>query len=164
MKVKELLRHPLVYAFVAAVLGAVFVYASYDKILKPADFARIVYHYRILGPGARLGYVTPNLWAVTLPWIEAVTGLLLIFGVWRREAALVAGTLLVAFIVAVSYALALGIDLANCGCFSTTGEGRGLGWRLIAGDLALLGMAAYVAWGGPKPAPTVATGASTAAA
>ena len=151
MKVKELLRHPFVYAFVAAVLGAIFLYASYDKILKPADFARIVYHYRLLGPSASLGYVTPNVWAVTLPWIEAVTGLLLLVGVWRREAALVAGTLLVAFIVAVSYALAQGIDLANCGCFKSTGEGRGLGWRLIAGDLALLVMAAYVAFGKPAP-------------
>jgi putative oxidoreductase len=152
-----------VYAFVAAVLGAIFVYASYDKILKPADFARIVYHYRLLGPSARLGYVTPNVWAVTLPWIELVTGLLLIFGVWRREAALVAGALLVAFMAAVSYALAQGIDLANCGCFSSTGEGRGLGWRLLAGDLALLVMAAYVAWGGPKAAAAPAQ-ASTAAA
>ena len=158
MRVKGILRHPLVYAFVAAVLGAIFLYASYDKILKPADFARIVYHYRLLGPSASLGYVTPNVWAVTLPWIEAVTGLLLIVGVWRREAALVAGTLLIAFIVAVSYALALDIDLANCGCFSSTGEGRGLGWRLILGDLALLAMAAYVAWGGPKATPVPETG------
>ena len=155
MTLKALLRQPLVYAFVAAALGAVFVYASYDKILRPAEFARIVYHYRLLGPNATLGYVTPNVWAVTLPWIEAVTGLLLILGVWRREAAVVAGGLLVAFIVAVSYALVQGIDLANCGCFSSTGAGRGLGWRLIAGDLALLVMSAYVALGGPKmpPAP-----------
>ena len=143
-------RHPLVYAFVAAALGAVFLYASYDKILRPAEFARIVYHYRLLGPSARLGYVPPNLWAVVLPWIEAVTGLCLVMGFWRREAALVAGFLLIAFMAAVGYALAQGIDLANCGCFSVSGAGRGLGWRLLAGDAALLAVALYVAAGGPK--------------
>jgi uncharacterized membrane protein YphA (DoxX/SURF4 family) len=154
---RAVLRHPLVYAFVAAALGAVFLYASYDKILRPAEFARIVYHYRLLGPGARLGYVPPNLWAVTLPWIEAVTGLCLVTGLWRREAAIVAGGLLVVFVAAVGYALSQGIDLANCGCFSVSGAGRGLGWRLIAGDLALLAVAAYVVVGGPKLAknPTV---------
>lgn len=145
---KALLRHPLVHAFVAAALGAVFLYASYDKILRPAEFARIVYHYRLLGPSARLGYVTPNLWAVTLPWIEAVIGLCLVVGAWRREAALVAGGLLMVFLVAVGYALAQGIDLANCGCFSVSGAGRGLGWRLITGDLGLLAAAAYVLFGG----------------
>ncbi|MGH9887052.1 MAG: MauE/DoxX family redox-associated membrane protein [bacterium] len=146
------LRHPLVYAFVAAALGAVFLYASYDKILHPAEFARIVYHYRLLGPSARLGYVPPNLWAVTLPWIEAVTGLCLVTGLWRREAAIVTGGLLVVFVAAVGYALSQGIDLANCGCFSVSGAGRGLGWRLIAGDLALLAVAAYVVVGGPTVA------------
>ena len=150
---RTLFRHPLVHAFVAALLGAVFLYASYDKILRPAEFARIVYHYRLLGPSARLGYVPPNLWAVTLPWIEAVTGLCLVVGLWRRDAALVAGGLLVVFLAAVGYALAQGIDLANCGCFSVSGAGRGLGWRLLAGDLALLAAAVYVVVGGPTAMP-----------
>jgi uncharacterized membrane protein YphA (DoxX/SURF4 family) len=148
--VRAILRHPLVYAFAAAALGAVFLYASYDKILRPAEVARIVYHYRLLGPSARLGYIPPNVWAVTLPWIEAVTGLCLVTGVWRREAAIVADGLLLLFVAAVAYALSQGIDLANCGCFSVTGAGRGLGWRLIAGDLALLVLAAYVSMGGPE--------------
>ena len=149
---KAILRHPLVYASVAAALGAVFLYASYDKILRPAEFARIVYHYRLLGPSARFGYAPPNVWAVTLPWIEAVTGLCLVLGLWRREAAIVTSVLLVLFVAAVGHALSQGIDLANCGCFSVSGAGRGLGWRLIAGDVALLGVAVYVVLGGPKEA------------
>ena len=42
-------------------LGAVFVYASLDKIAQPVDFARIVYHYRLVGPSGPVGPVPANL-------------------------------------------------------------------------------------------------------
>lgn len=126
------LRHPALHWAIAVVVGGLFVYASLDKIAKPADFARIVYHYRILGP-------LPSNWlAVTLPWVELVAGLLMISGIWRREGALVVGMLLVVFMGAVGWALHMGIDIENCGCFSVSGEGRSAGWQLLAGDAAML--------------------------
>ena len=64
------LRHPAVYWAVALLLGAVFVYASLEKISQPKQFAKIVYRYHLLGPDARLGVVPANALAVTLPWIE----------------------------------------------------------------------------------------------
>jgi putative oxidoreductase len=137
-------RHPALYWIVAIALGGVFVYASLDKIAHPLEFAKIVYRYRLAGPTALLGVVPANTWAVVLPWIEAVTGVLLITGVWRREAAAVAGGLLVVFLVSVGYVLWQGIDVAHCGCFTVNGEGRGAGWTLIASDLALLAAAVYV--------------------
>ena len=141
------LRHPLVQWALGAALGAVFIYASWDKIAKPGEFARIVYHYQLIGPSQALGYVPANLLAVTLPWIELLTGALLVVGLWRREAAAVAALMLVSFIVAVSWALANGIDIANCGCFTVGGsaDGRALGWKLLAGDLALLAVATFLA-------------------
>lgn len=151
---KALLRHPWVYAAAAIVLGAVFLYACYEKIWLPAEFARIVYRYSLVGPSARLGYVPANLLAVVLPWVELVTGVLLVASVWRREAALVAGGMLVMFVIAVSYALAQGIDIANCGCFSvkaSAGDSRTVGLKLIVQDLALLVLAAYVALVEPTP-------------
>lgn len=136
----SLLRHPWVHRAGGLLLAAVFLYACWDKIAHPVEFAKIVYHYRIIGPDARIGFLPANLLAATLPWIEAVAGVLLLLNVWRREAAAVCALMLVAFLVAVSYALAHGIDLANCGCFSVQpGEdGRALGWKLLAGDTALL--------------------------
>ena len=125
------LRHPALHWVLAIGLGAVFIYASLEKIAEPREFARIVYHYRLIGPSAALGFIPANTLAVTLPWIEALTGLLLIVGAWRREAALTAGLMLVTFLVAVGYALAQGIDIANCGCFSVSGEGRAAGMKLI---------------------------------
>ncbi len=126
-------------------LGAVFIYASVEKIWKPADFARIVYHYQLIGPGREVGPLPANLLAVTLPWIELLVGLLLASGLWRREAAAVAALMLVVFLGAVGSALWRGIDIENCGCFSVSGKGRQAGIQLIAGDLALLGAAVVLA-------------------
>ena len=134
----RLLRSPWVQRAAAALLGAVFVYASLDKIAHPSEFARIVYHYRLAGPSASLPPLIANLVAVMLPWVELVTGGLLLVGVWRREAAALATLLLVAFIASVGIALYRGIDIENCGCFTVTGKGRQAGLQLIAGDLALL--------------------------
>ena len=140
----RVLRHPALYWTVSIVLGALFVYASLDKILHPRDFARIVYRYRLLGPSAAIGVVVPNLLAVTLPWIEAVAGMLLIAGLWRREAAGVTAALLVVFLGAVSYVLVEGIDVEHCGCFSVKGTGRSAGLALLAEDVAMLAGALYV--------------------
>lgn len=148
----KLFRDPRLHVLVGWALGGLFLYAAYDKILHPADFARIVYHYQLVGPSQWVGPWAANLLAVTLPWIEVVLGLALVTGVWRREAAAVTGALLVVFVVAVSAALARGIDLENCGCFSVGGEGRAAGIKLILGDLALLAGAALLAFVRPSTA------------
>ena len=138
------------------VLAGVFLYAAWDKVLHPAEFARIVYRYQVIGPSAALGVRPANLLAVTLPWIEVLIGLLLLSGVWRREAALLAGGLLLGFVAGVASALYRGIDLQNCGCFSVSGAGRSAGLGLIVGDLLLLGLCVLVA--GTKPAQPVPSG------
>lgn len=137
---------PAVEWTLGILLGAVFVYASADKILQPIEFAKIVYHYRLIGPSQEIGPLPANLVAVTLPWIELVVGVLLASGLWRREAAAVAAAMLLAFLIAVSAALFRGIDLENCGCFSVgAGGGRNVGLQLIVGDLLLLGAALILA-------------------
>lgn len=153
------LRHPFLHRAAGIVLGGVFLYASLDKIAQPGEFARIVYHYQVIGPSARLGYVPANLLAVALPWTEAVAGLLLIAGVWRREAAAVVSMLLVTFLVAVGSALYRSIDIENCGCFTVEGAGRQAGLWLLVGDAALLAVALFLA---ATPARAEAVRAETA--
>ncbi len=138
----ELLRSPRLHLLLRALLGLVFVYASLDKIADPAGFARIVYQWQILNP------VASNVVAVTLPWIELVAGLLLIVGVWKRDAAAVVAVMLVVFIVAAALVLARGVDVDNCGCTSVAAAGttpswppewmRGVGWYLVTRNLGLL--------------------------
>ena len=135
---KALLRHPVLHWVLALAVGGVFLYACWDKILEPRKFAAIVYQYQVIGPSARAGFLPANLLAVTLPWVELVTGLLLVTGLWRREAAAVAGGMLVMFLAAIGIATAQGVDVANCGCFSVGEHGRTPGWMLVLQDLALL--------------------------
>jgi hypothetical protein len=133
----------------AFALGAIFLYAAVPKIREPREFARIVYHYRLVGPSRTLSPALANVFSVTLPWIEAAVGLALVVGVWRREAALLTAALLVMFLAGVGWALAHGIDVENCGCFSVSGAGRAAGWKLIAGDSMMLAVALWLAWAKP---------------
>jgi uncharacterized membrane protein YphA (DoxX/SURF4 family) len=144
--VKALLRHPALHWALALLVGGVFLYACWDKILEPRKFAAIVYQYQVIGPSARLGFLPANLLAVTLPWVELVVGLLLVTGLWRREAAAVAGGMLVVFLAAIGIATAQGVDVANCGCFSVGEHGRTPGWMLVLQDLALLAGCAVLAF------------------
>lgn len=141
----NILRAPWPHRVLAAGLGAVFVYASLDKIAHPPDFARIIYHYQLVGPSATIPPLVPNLLAVVLPWVELLAGGLLIAGVWRREAAGVTAVLLLVFVASVGLAMQRGIDIENCGCFSVTSAGRRAGLGLILGDLGLLGVAVWLA-------------------
>ena len=154
-KALNFLRSAAFRYLVGAVLGAIFVYASLDKIWKPAEFARIVYHYQLIGPSPALPPLVPNVFAVVLPWLELVAGLCLIANVWRREAAAVLAALLVIFLAAVSHALYRGIDIANCGCFSVSESGRHAGMLLLAQDAAMLLAALFMAWCGDRAKGTV---------
>ena len=79
--VRGLLCHPHVGLLARLVVGAVFVYASLDKIAHPELFARSVMDYRVLP----LSLVIPM--AILLPWTELLAGALLILGWMRRGSA-----------------------------------------------------------------------------
>ena len=124
-------------------LGAVFVAAALPKIADPPAFAHMIYNYRLM-PGALV-----NGLALVMPWIELVVGILLILGVWRREAALVAALLLVVFLGAIGWNLARGHAI-DCGCFDVRSAGKtpdqqlsDMKWVLLR-DVLLLLLAAQV--------------------
>ena len=124
-------------------LGAVFVAAALPKIADPPAFAHMIYNYRLM-PGALV-----NGLALVMPWIELVAGILLILGVWRREAALVAALLLVVFLGAIGWNLARGHAI-DCGCFDVRSAGKtpdqqlsDMKWVLLR-DVLLLLLAAQV--------------------
>jgi uncharacterized membrane protein YphA (DoxX/SURF4 family) len=94
-------------------LGGVFVYASFDKVLHPSAFAEAVYNYQIL-PDALL-----NLTAILLPWLELCVGLFLILGLCIRGAAFTCSALLTLFFTALSFDFARGLDI-DCGCFAAS--------------------------------------------
>jgi uncharacterized membrane protein YphA (DoxX/SURF4 family) len=144
------LRHPLLQFAIRLGLGGLFLYASLDKIANPAAFAKIVYQWQVLSP------VPANFLAVTLPWVEALAGVLLIAGLWKREAAAVIGLLLVMFLLAAGSVLARGIDVENCGCTSVAKKEEkswtsGVGAFLVTRNLLLLAGALVIAFVPPRP-------------
>jgi uncharacterized membrane protein YphA (DoxX/SURF4 family) len=78
---------------------------------------------------------------LTLPWVELAAGLLLVLGLFRRAAALVAAVMLAGFILLVAVTMVRGLDL-SCGCFGSL-SGK-VGWTLLIQDILLLVMAASV--------------------
>jgi len=116
------------------ILGVLFIYASIDKIIQPADFAEAVYNYQIL-PGFLI-----NLTAVILPWLELILGLLLIIGLFQEGSVLIVTGLLVVFLGAMIFNLARGLGV-YCGCFSATMDGTDnapMAWYVFRDGLFLL--------------------------
>jgi uncharacterized membrane protein YphA (DoxX/SURF4 family) len=125
------------YHIFRLLLGLVFVYASYDKILHPQAFALAVYNYQIM-PDAAV-----NITALLLPWLELLLGLCLLFGLWLPGATVTSTGLLVVFLGALVFNQIRGLDI-HCGCFSTEiTEGPAGPWTVLR-DLGFLAVSLYL--------------------
>ena len=132
------LSHPNL-AFVArVVLGCVFIYASLDKIRHPDLFAEAVYNYQLLPE------VAVNLVAICLPWVELLSGSLLVLGLWVQGSIVILSGLMVIFIGALGINLARGLDI-HCGCFTTQGTDPMTLLTLLRDSLFLI-LALYLFW------------------
>jgi len=116
---------------VRVVLGALFIYASMDKIANMPDFAKVIFNYKIL-PAQLV-----NLLAIFLPWIEFVIGLCLVIGKFERASLMIYSAMLVVFIIALSQALIRGLDI-SCGCFSVEPSTTSDVWLRIVEDIIML--------------------------
>jgi len=120
------------------ILGGIFVYASYDKVLAPAVFAKIIYGYDLF-PAPFI-----NLIAIIVPFLELVTGIALIIGFYPRSAALMVNAMLLFFITALSINLIRGHEF-DCGCFSiNSGAQETFAGTLIFRDFLLLALGLYI--------------------
>jgi uncharacterized membrane protein YphA (DoxX/SURF4 family) len=125
------------------ILGSVFIYASVYKVAEPAEFARSIYNYRMLPEE------TINLMAIIMPWLELVCGILIIIGAFVRGSAALIGLMLVVFIIAISSALARGLDI-SCGCFKVGEGGRLVGLETLIEDILMVAAVAVIlAFGSP---------------
>ena len=124
------------------ILGIIFIYASYDKILDPAGFSKNIHNF----------HITPisieNIIALVLPWLELIIGIFLIFGLFLDGTINITISLLIFFIIILSQAVFRGIDV-HCGCFKTEADAGTTDLRLelikrIGEDFIYLGMAYVV--------------------
>ena len=114
-------------------VGAIFVSASVYKIMDPGSFARSIWYYHLM-PGSLI-----NLIALVLPWVELLAGLALIFGVLYRGAIVWVNVMTIAFMGALTLAVARGLDI-ECGCFKAAADTNGSALQplLLDGALFLL--------------------------
>jgi uncharacterized membrane protein YphA (DoxX/SURF4 family) len=139
------LTHPWLTVRVQIALGVIFVVAALPKIVDPPSFAHMIYNYKIM-PWALI-----NPMALIMPWIELLSGLALILGIWKGTARTIIAAMLLVFIFAISFNLMRGNPI-DCGCFDvsaankTTEERfadmrfvilRDIGMLLMAGQLWL---------------------------
>ena len=137
------LTSPWLTIRVQIALGAIFLVAALPKIGDPPSFAHMIYNYRLV-PGSVV-----NALALLMPWVEILAGLALILGVWRREAAIICGLLILVFLVAIGVNLARG-HAVDCGCFDVHAAGKtrdeqlsDMRWVLIR-DVGVLVLVAQV--------------------
>ena len=126
------------------ILGIIFIYASYDKILDPAAFSKNIHNYHTTD---NLIWIE-NLVALILPWLELIVGVFLIFGVFLEGTTSITIGLLVFFIIILTQAAFRGLNV-NCGCFKTEADAGVTDLRMelikrIGEDFVYLGMAVII--------------------
>ena len=120
------------------ILAGVFIYASLDKIWQPALFAKALYNYRIL-PDMFLYPI-----AILLPWLEMITGVMLLANIFPKTNSGIQLILLTVFTLAVTSAILRCLDI-QCGCFSLDQTGtRTTVWKI--GENILLLILAWLVW------------------
>ena len=133
------LNLPLIFR---VILGIMFIYASYDKILDPAGFSKNIHNFHITPTAVE------NLAALIIPWLELIIGVFLIFGLFLEGTTSIVMVLLIFFIGILSQAVFRGIDV-HCGCFKLEADAGTTNFRLelikrICEDIIYLGMAFIV--------------------
>jgi uncharacterized membrane protein YphA (DoxX/SURF4 family) len=119
-------------------IGLVFLVAALAKIADLNSFATQLHNYRMTPLWSE------NFVAMTLPWIELLAALSLLFGVRPRSGAAIVFAMMLVFTVAVGVAWGRGLDV-SCGCFGKALAGKigvqkffeNIGLLLLAGIASL---------------------------
>lgn len=127
-------------------LGGVFVAASLHKLASPGDFAVDVATYQLLP----LWAVNP--FALVVPVVEVMAGVMLVVGLRVRAAALLTSLLMVAFMVALGWGLHQNLDM-SCGCFASQAAAKDdpISIFTMLRDLGWLALGVYVLVVDQKP-------------
>jgi uncharacterized membrane protein YphA (DoxX/SURF4 family) len=127
----------LTYHLCRLLLGGVFVWAAAVKVVDVPAFAGQVAAYRLL----------PYAWnyavAATLPYVELLSGVLLLLNLRVKPAALLLLLLNGLFIVVLASVVARGLEI-DCGCFGPDAGTTPL--QALGRDLLLLALAVAVFW------------------
>ena len=108
----------ILLSFSSIYIAYIFIFASLDKIVNPANFAKDISNYEITP------YWMNNLVALTLPWIELICGILIVVGLFlfiNKKSNFIdipnniIILMLLWFVFILSIAVYKGLDI-DCGC------------------------------------------------
>lgn len=107
-------------------IGGLFIYASMYKINYTAEFAETIVSYQ-MAP-----YWSVNIIAVFLPWVELISGILMILGIRVKSVSLIILFLMLLF------TLGIGVNLLrdapiSCGCFHSLEDD--ISWQTLFRDI-----------------------------
>ena len=126
-------RRPLkhwVLFLMRLVLGAIFSFSAWSKIMAPQALADAIVGFEIIPEGIALEA------AMMLIWLELICGTFMILGLWARATVIVITVMLTLFEVGLISVVVRGIDV-DCGCFGQFSEMR-VGWSTIFRNLIQL--------------------------
>jgi len=135
---RSLCTLPWVAVLSRVLVGGVFVFAGFSKLLLPhAEVVAHVQQYQVL-PGWLV-----SITATFLPWIEVGSGTALLIGFCTTPAALLIAAQLVSFSALMGLVLAAGIPITDCGCFGNLGLPE-TPLQVLLRDLVMLALLASV--------------------
>ncbi len=102
------------YNVIRAVIGLIFVVSGFEKVVTPyQNFQYVLQAYRIFPEFSEIFI------AQVFPWIELITGIFLLLGLWLRYALMSSGAMLVGFLAIVGQAMIRKLPIDSCGCFGS---------------------------------------------
>jgi uncharacterized membrane protein YphA (DoxX/SURF4 family) len=93
------------------ILGGIFIFAGFAKIHTISALISEIDQYKILPP------VLGSLYGHVLPYLEIITGILLVLGIVPRITAGIASLMLISFTASKITALAMRLNIQTCNCF-----------------------------------------------
>ena len=125
---KRVLTNKYFLLLIRISIGFIFIYAGAEKISDTEAFAISISNYRLLPVS------TLNFFAITLPWLEIITGILLLFGIAVKENSTIIFVMLSIFSIAIIISLFRGLSI-DCGCF---GKGTPIGLLKLGENLLMI--------------------------
>lgn len=119
------------WSLLRMILGAIFIYASVDKIINPDQFADAIANYKLVPKNL------VNFFALLLPWVEVTIGIFLIFGVYEWLSLTIFNALMFVFMAAIAISLARGLNI-TCGCFTSDPNAEKITWLTMLRDSSIL--------------------------
>ena len=111
-------------------LALIFIFAAIEKIAIPENFSASISNYKLL-PVELI-----HILAIIIPWIELISGILLLLGISVKENSTIIIFLLIVFTSAIIISLFRGLNI-DCGCFGTT-YGAQIGLLKVSENILLI--------------------------